>query len=548
MSRYFPLLVFLLVGSIGLATTIVVYRAEEAAEQARFEALADDTVDRIGERLRRSLALLRATNAYFTTSRGSVSRQDFISYVDGLEIEQRFDGLQGLGFARFLPAGQERDVEAELERNYDWAIKAWPETDQDRRAVIVLLEPHNFRNEAALGYDMFSEPLRRRAMQTAIETGQDTASAPVSLVQEVTSVKQAGFLVYTPLYRSGTGIAYRAEPIGFVYAAFRAGDFHQAALERPDQLPLVVETRDTTDGQSELLFHSEGYDEMSASSSFTVERKIPIAGRSWTITAHETQAFFDASRYWRTTVLGAIFLLLSAALAAVARLQARAMEAAREIQVLTEKAVEEKDLLLHETKHRIKNSITRILAMARQTALNSETLEDFSRSFEARMQAMANAQDLLTRSGHRNPDLETLLRGELQQVFGDHIADGAVDGPAVELGDTAIQALGLTFHELATNALKYGGVSGPGGSLKVSWELINDGDHLSLEWIEERPEAAPDAEPDVAESTGRKGFGTRLIDASIKLELGGTIERAFSASRSRIFISIPLAEPAEEAG
>lgn len=547
MSRYFPLLVFLLVGSIGLVTTIVVYRAEEAAEQSRFEALADDTVDRIGERLRRSLALLRATNAYFSTSRGTVSRQDFISYVDGLEIEQRFDGLQGLGFARFFPAGREKDVEAELEKNYDTAIKAWPTSDQDWRAVIVLLEPHNFRNEAALGYDMFSEPLRRRAMQTAIETGLDTASAPVSLMQEVTSVKQAGFLVYTPLYRSGTGISYRSEPIGFVYAAFRAGDFHQAALERSDQVPLVVETRDTTDGQSELLFHSEGFAEIAASSNFAVERKIPIAGRSWTITAHETEAFFDPSRYWRTAVLGAIFLLLSVALAAVARLQVRAMEAAREIQVLTEKAVEEKDLLLHETKHRIKNSITRILAMARQTALNSETLEDFSRSFEARMQAMANAQDMLTSSGKLNADLEALLRGELQQVFGDGISEGALDGPPVKLGDNATQALGLTFHELATNALKYGGVSGGDGQLSVRWELVRDGEHLELEWVEERPSAVPDDGPaDLSGNGGRKGFGTRLIDASIKLELGGTIEREFSASCSRILISFPLAESAGE--
>lgn len=541
MGRYLPLLVFLLVGSIGIATSLLVYRAEEAAERSRFEALADDTVDRIAERMQRTMALLRATNAYFSASRGRVSLLDYRAYVDGLEIEARFDGLQGLGFARFLPAGEEAIAEDDLQRNYQRQIEVWPATDQERRAVIVLLEPRNFRNEAALGFDMFSEPLRREAMLTAIETGRDSASAPVSLVQEVTAEKQAGFLVYTPLYRADSRAALRSEPVGFVYAAFRAGDFHLAALGRALDLPIALETQDTTNGRSQTLYRSADYDETAADSRFTAERKISVGGRSWTITAHETDAFFDPARYWRTAVLGGILILLSAALAAVARLQVRTLEAAREIQALTEKAVAEKDLLLHETKHRIKNSITRILAMARQTANASDTLEDFSRSFEARMQAMANAQDLLTGSGAQSADLETLLRGELRQVFGDAIADKAVSGPVVELGETATQALGLTFHELATNALKYGGVSNGEGRLVVNWDLVGDGEHLSLEWLEERPVGPDDRDPAEATVTSeRKGFGTRLIDASIRLELGGTIEREFSVERSRIFLSFPL--------
>lgn len=547
LSRFLPLLVFVAVASVGVVMTSVVYRAEEEANLTRFEALADEAVDRIGERLRRSMALLRASHAFFSAKQAAISRTELRAFVADLKLNKQFDGLQGLGFARFIPREREPQAEAELEATYGKQIKIWPKTQQKKRAVIMLLEPQDMRNKAALGFDMYSEKTRRDAMNEAIKTGEDIASAPVQLVQEITDDKQTGFLIYTPLYAVKPDASRKEDPTGFVYAAFRAGDLHRGALDRALSLPLVIETRDTSNGHSDLLYRSKDYDAVAKNSRFEVSRKIAAAGRVWTVTARETAAFFDPSQYWRTGVLALIFLMLAVALAAVARLQVKAVKAAREIQNLTAKAVEEKDLLLHETKHRIKNSLTRILAMARQTALHSETVEDFSQSFEARMQAMANAQDLLTGSRHQRADLRTLLRGELRQVFGDQIPEDALQGPSVELNETATQALGLTFHELATNALKYGGVAERDGSLVVKWEVQDEGRHFSLEWLENRPGAAAEDTPKDGEAEApRKGFGTRLIDASIRLELNGTINRDFSATASRITISFPLVENEEE--
>ena len=222
---------------------------------------------------------------------------------------------------------------------------------------------------------------------------------------------------------------------------------------------------------------------------------------------------------------------------------------------MTERTVEEKNLLLQETKHRIKNSIARILAMARQTAIHSNTLEEFSSSFEARMQAMANAQDMLTESSWRRAALRDLLQAELNQVFGDRIPEEALDGPNVEFGETAAQALGLTFHELATNAMKYGGVAEQDGTLSVTWRHEEDGDRITIDWVERRPSGTSSAEPKNGagtspgeeSSTPSSGFGTRLIDASIRLELNGSIERSFDAGETRISISIPLNGTDDEA-
>jgi two-component sensor histidine kinase len=96
-----------------------------------------------------------------------------------------------------------------------------------------------------------------------------------------------------------------------------------------------------------------------------------------------------------------------------------------------------RDLMLQEMKHRIKNSIARILAMARQTARRSPDLEAFSKSFTARLQAMANAQDMLTRSTWGRADLRALLLQELGQVFGeaDDVAHAGGAGGLARRGD-----------------------------------------------------------------------------------------------------------------
>lgn len=541
--------------------TVVVFRAENASTRLHFEGITDKTVERIDDRISRYLTLLQATNAFFTARDGAVSKTEMREFVTALDLKNRFGGILGLGLAKLIDAGDEAPIEEELSERYGSPRPVWPEATAPRRTPIVLLEPLDRANEAALGYDMFSEPVRRAAMQRALDTGEGAASGPVDLVQEITGEKQGGFLYYLPFPDQLTvshRVSRSAPPSveGFIYAPFVAADLHREALVGAAYLPLVLETRDITDGEDTLLFQSRDFTEVSKTSSFTVSRNLNVGGRIWSITAHETRAFLDPSRYWRTGLLALSTILLAIAAAVLVRLQLKAIRTAHEIQAMTEKTVEDKNLLLQETKHRIKNSIARILAMARQTAINSDSLEEFSASFESRMQAMANAQDMLTESSWRRAPLRDLLQAELNQVFGDRIPEEALDGPNVEFGETAAQALGLTFHELATNAMKYGGVAERDGTLSVVWRREKDDDRVIIEWIERRSSGSDtadtssgaDANADDGGSVPSPGFGSRLIDASIRLELSGVIERSFGASETRILISIPLDPAGDEAG
>jgi two-component sensor histidine kinase len=257
-----------------------------------------------------------------------------------------------------------------------------------------------------------------------------------------------------------------------------------------------------------------------------------VAGRPWVIEFASTQEFTRPNSLAVPIVLGVSGLMLAAAIALLQRYQGRAYDAATKLQETAEKNLFEKDLMLQEMKHRIKNSITRVLAIARQTASSAKDIGEFSESFSARLQAMAASQDMLTRSRWQKADLGELLRIELSQAFGKDLPEGVLSGPKVMLSENSTQALGLTFHELATNALKYGEVGTSHEALRVEWRLVDKDRRLRLSW-QERGKSA-------IKPSGKPGFGTKLIDMNIVRELKGTISRNFRPDGLDIEIEIAL--------
>ena len=162
--------------------------------------------------------------------------------------------------------------------------------------------------------------------------------------------------------------------------------------------------------------------------------------------------------------------------------------------------------------------------MSRQTARSSANLDDFTQSFSARLQAMAASQDLLARTAWQSADLKTLLAQELRQLLGSTLDENSLKGPSIELNEVAAQAFGLAFHELATNALKYGSAQSETGKLDIWWRIEADATRnksLVFAW-QERSET-PLGEQDSSGLTQKGGFGTKLLDATMRVELGGSI-------------------------
>jgi len=531
MKRFLPATVFLVVALLGAGITWIVYQAIRDTAEAEFESLANEAVDRVTSRVDQHISLLAATHSFFAADDGQVSSTAFQKFISGLDIEGQYDGIQGIGYAEMIRTGDEARAEAMLKREYGLDRAVWPETDQKVRTPIMFLEPRDPRNDRALGFDMFSEAQRRATMQLAMHNDLMIASPPVELVQEITSVKQVGFLVYKPFFADGANTG--GMPDGFIYAPFRAGDLHAAALENPPILPVVLKTYDVTDAEPQLLYQSPAFDQLRAPNTMVDTIDAEIAGRKWRFEVSSTGSPAAYADFLPVYALCAVLIVLAGSLAAGARWQHKAVESAIALHEASRRSLAEKELLVQEMRHRIKNSISRMMAIARQTAATSDTLDAFNKSFSSRMNAMANAQDLLARSHWGRADLGDLLKTELGQVFGDQLEESRVDGPQINLNERATQALGLVFHELATNALKYSGVADENAELTVRWtyEGKRDKRMLKLVWAEKGNVAA--APPET------KGFGTRLVEASVRGELGGEIERRFDDGGMTVVFTIP---------
>ncbi len=486
MKKYLPIVAFVAVALASMAMATFAYMSTTEASRIKFEATADDALNRIESRVNLHLALLRATDAYFTTKGGDVPADEFRVYFESLGVDMNFEGLRGLGELALGSAADVAALEAEIVSRQGVDIPIFPASSEDLRAPILLYEPLARPAMTGIGFDMISDPLRREAIQAAIETGEPRATGRLMLGQQTRSEVWPGFVIFSALDTPGGG-----RPAGLVFATFRSPDLFRAILEKFPALPVHAEVYDGVVSEDNLLFRSEA--PADASMSLRTARQLLVGGRPWIIEFRPTAAFVQPSSVAIPFVLGAIGLLLAFVIALLQRYQVQAYDAVAKLQDSAEKSLLEKDLMLQEMKHRIKNSITRVLAIARQTASGAKDIGEFSESFAARLQAMAASQDMLTRSRWQKADLGELLRIELSQAFGKELPAGMLSGPRVMLSETATQALGLTFHELATNALKYGEVGTSTDALKVEWSLSADGRRLLLTWREtvQKPGAAP---------------------------------------------------------
>ena len=148
-------------------------------------------------------------------------------------------------------------------------------------------------------------------------------------------------------------------------------------------------------------------------------------------------------------------------------------------------------LLMGEVRHRAKNTLTLVQAIARQTATGAP--ETFIARFNERIQALASNQDLLARNGREGVDLDNLVRAHLAHLTDQVGSRIATHGPAgLRLNAAAAQVVGLGLHELATNAIKYGALSTATGHIDIGWEVRES--TFKMTWIESKgpPVKPPD--------------------------------------------------------
>ncbi len=300
------------------------YVGAEASEndRAHFQSLADRTQGSIARRIDSYITVLRGTSGLFAAS-DKILAAEFRAYVSRLAIEERYPGVQGVGASLRIAAQHKAPTVASIRQQpglEDFDIK--PADPRPEYHAILYLEPLDARNRRAIGYDMFTEPTRRAAMERARDRAEPALSAKTTLLQEGdVGEPQPGFLIYLPIYQGGripSDVDERRERLlGFVYSPFRADDLFGSIFHGGSMAGIAFEIYDGTDvNPAALLYRSSGTtdaDDGHAAARFRKRALMSVAGHPWTLILYTTPAFNSSSSRGLTLVvigLGAMVSVL----------------------------------------------------------------------------------------------------------------------------------------------------------------------------------------------------------------------------------------------
>jgi len=228
----------------------------------------------------------------FLQASNDVSRTDWHRYVKAIDLKRNYPGMQGIGYSTVVSPDAVQTIENKMHREGYPSFEINPKGKREFYTTILYLEPLDKRNQAAIGYDMYSEPVRREAMERSRDSGKEALSGKVTLLQEIDKDIQAGVLMYLPYYADGeeadTVEERRRSLIGYIYAPFRMGDFMHANFTHKDIMS--TEVYDGAGKNSDnLLYKSSAFPNYH--SDYRTERILNVGGREWHLFYSSSPAF-----------------------------------------------------------------------------------------------------------------------------------------------------------------------------------------------------------------------------------------------------------------
>ena len=232
--------------SAGLIVTIYAFVSVamniDAEAKKEFEFACEQIEQWIDARMDAHEMVLISAAALFAAS-NEVTREEWRDFVLQQKVEKHLPGIQGIGFSLVIPGEQLAQHIQEIRSQGFPDYNMRPEGDREIYTSIIYLEPFSGRNLRAFGYDMFSEPVRRLAMEQARDLNEPVLSGKVVLVQENGKDVQAGTLMYVPVYRRGMSTDTiedrRAAIYGWAYSPYRMKDLMQGILTGSDLIERI---------------------------------------------------------------------------------------------------------------------------------------------------------------------------------------------------------------------------------------------------------------------------------------------------------------------
>jgi signal transduction histidine kinase len=544
----------------ALAVTAVAaryaYFTAAREDQLRFETTAESVRATIDSRINAFIAMLLGGAGLFAAS-DDVTREEFGSYVERLEVRHRYPGIQGIGFSRRVMADDRDAVLSSIKREVP-DFRFWPEGHGADLHAVVYLEPADERNRMALGYDMASEEKRAEAMGRARDLGEPVATAKVRLIQDGDNpTAQAGFLIYVPVYQGGTvpsSVEQRRHAlIGFVYSPFRADDWLHGIVELAGASTVAFEIFDGPETTESNLIHRSRAGQ--SDRQFELLRTIETAKRPWTLRLYAGESMRAAASRTMVAVISVSGITLSCLLFAVIRGQVRARYAAErtaeELRRSEEKlraADRAKDEFLATVSHELRTPLNAIVGWASMLArgaipkeMHPHAITVISRNAAAQARLV---EDLL--------DMSRVVGGHLRLLLAD-VDPAVLLQSAAEAFRPAAEENGLTLQleiasglgtiqadagrlqqivtNLLSNALKF---TPRGGTVTVRAERVGDVIVITVKdtGIGMDPEFVPfvferfrQADSSTTRSHPGAGLGLAIARHLVQLH-GGSIEAA----------------------
>ena len=292
-TSWLPLAILVL--ALGLTWLVWNHERQRAEQQLKthFDFALQEVISRIEQRMGGYEQLLRGVQAQYASA-GKVDRKGLQEYVATLRLDANFSGVQAIGQLDWVTAKQREHHVAKMRQLGigDYAIR--PDGLREAYAPVVQREPYIGKNRAAFGFDAWSEPVRRLALERARDSGMPAISGKVILSMATEPIQQAGFAMYLPIYAAGqpseTLLQRREHLIGWVSAAFQMDDLMASLYGRlPPGIDYSIhdgiELSDAT-----LLYDSNP--EAGATPGFmSAHEYLVIGGRTWTLTITASRDF-----------------------------------------------------------------------------------------------------------------------------------------------------------------------------------------------------------------------------------------------------------------
>lgn len=321
MSRLSHLLPWIIL-AVALSVTWLLWQHESQSSRkevrAQFDFALRDTVSRVEQRVAAYEQMLRGLQGLFATT-GLKNRTAFRDYVETLQLDANFSGIQIVGVIDLVP-GNQKQAHEEVMRGLGVANYAvYPEGERELYTPIIQREPQVGRNRLPPGLDTWADPARRLAMESARDSGRTAITAKVRLAVDKKPEAQPGFIMYLPVYAYGqprdTVAQRRTHLIGWVYAAFYIEDF-MASLYGTSLPGVALDIYDGVNPTASALMYSVGdHPDPEGRDGLHANEYMVVAGRTWTLSLRSLPEF-DA-RYGRdvTSLIAASGFGLSLSLA-----------------------------------------------------------------------------------------------------------------------------------------------------------------------------------------------------------------------------------------